>query len=901
MDEGFADGDHPDMRRRLPSATVTFLFTDVEGSTQLLHELGAEAYAEALAEHRRVLREVFAAEGGAEVDTQGDAFLYVFTDARAAVAAVGAANAALEAGLIRIRSGLHTGEALVTEEGYVGEDVHLGARVAAAGHGGQVLLSAATRALLDGGVTDLGEHRLKDFAEPVWLFQLGNRPFPPLKTISNTNLPVPVTSFVGREAELSQAEDLLASTRLLTVTGPGGTGKTRFAVELASRRLGAFEHGIFWVPLAPLRDSAVVMETAGQTVGARGLLAGHIADRRMLLVFDNFEHVVDAAVELGALLAACPNLTVIVTSRELLRLQGETEYALPPLEGVEGVTLFCERARLENTPAVEELCRRLDSLPLAIELAAASTRLLSPEQLLARLGRRLDLLKGGRDADARQRTLRATIAWSYDLLAPDEQALLARLSVFVGGWTLEAAEAVCDAEVEGLLALLDKSLVRRSGDRYWMLETIREYAAEKLGDRETERLGRRHVEWFVALAEEGAVVAREAWSERLEADHANLRAAIDWTADRRDADTELRLVTALWQFWADRGYVAEGERRLDDALGRSDDQPAAARLGRCYLGSMTGRPFAGLLAEAKTLEADFAEQRDRFNRVRALVLIGVIELAFEATSAGEQALQEGLALANGDFPDEEAEATGWLLISALFGPLPTDQGIARCIDAYERAGHNAKVRAFALVERAPLEAMRGEFDVARKLLADGRAIFDELELKVFGVNTAHEAYFVHMLAGDPVAAAEELRAACEVLEELGERGFLSTNAGRLAHALIALGDLGGAEDAAELCASAAAADDLISQSLWRGARARALAARGETTRAIALAKEAAEMHPGDGDINARADLLSDLAEVLSVAGRANDAAAALREALELYEAKGNLVSAARTRAALAAR
>jgi hypothetical protein len=354
------------MRRQLPSASVTFLFTDVEGSTRLLHELGAEAYAEALAEHRRVLRKVFAAEGGVEVDTQGDAFFYVFTDARAAVAAGAAANVALEPGLIRIRMGLHTGDALLTGEGYVGEDVHLGARVAAAGHGGQVLLSAATRALLDGGVTDLGEHRLKDFAESVAIYQLGEERFPPLKTISNTNLPRPASSFVGREQETAEVAELVRGHRLVTLSGPGGSGKTRLSIEAASELVGEFKAGVFWVSLAPVRDASLVLETVGQTLGATDGLVDHIGERELLLLLDNLEQVVEVAPDLASLVEVCPNLHLLATSRELLRVRGEVEYPVPPLAEPEAVTLFCERSGLDPDETTAELCRRLDNLPLAV-------------------------------------------------------------------------------------------------------------------------------------------------------------------------------------------------------------------------------------------------------------------------------------------------------------------------------------------------------------------------------------------------------------------------------------------------------------------------------------------------------------------------------------------------------
>jgi Adenylate and Guanylate cyclase catalytic domain len=449
------------VRHDLPADTVTFLFTDVEGSTKLLHELGAEAYAEKLAEHRRIVREACSVRGGVEVDTQGDAFFVAFPTAREALETARSITEELASGPITLRIGLHTGRPLLTDEGYVGEDVHFAARVAASAHGGQVVLSQATRALIDEGysLVELGEHRLKDIPEPVAIFQLGEAQFPPLKTISNTNLPRPASSFVGRERDL---EEVLArferGARLLTVTGPGGSGKTRLALEAAATLVPEYKAGVFWVGLASLRDHALVTETVAQTLGAKDGLAEHVGERELLLLLDNLEQVIEAAPELSSLLQRCPNLTLLVTSRELLRVQGEVEYPVPPLAEAEAVSLFCERAQTAASEEISELCRRLDALPLAVELAAARTKALSPAQILERLSQRLDLLKGGRDADRRQQTLRATIDWSYDLLSPEEQHLFARLSVFAGGCTIEAAEDVAEADVDTLLSLVEKSL-----------------------------------------------------------------------------------------------------------------------------------------------------------------------------------------------------------------------------------------------------------------------------------------------------------------------------------------------------------------------------------------------------------------------------------------------------------
>ncbi len=353
-----------------------------------------------------VIREACAARGGVEVDTQGDAFFFAFPTAPGALAAAESMTEALATGPIQVRIGLHTGTPLLAEEGYVGDDVHFAARVAATSHGGQVVLSQATAELVELELTDLGEHRLKDIPQAVPIFQLGNGSFPPLKTISNTNLPTPASSFVGRDDELLEVLSRIEEgARLVTLTGPGGTGKTRLAIEAASELVPEYKAGVFWVGLATLRDPALVTETIAQTLGAKDGLAGHVGEREMLLLLDNLEQVIEAAPGLSKLLTACPNLTLLVTSRELLRIQGEVEYAVPPLAEQDATELFCARAQLEPSEEIAELCARLDNLPLAVELAAARTSVLTPEQILERLSQRLDLLKGGRDADPRQQTL----------------------------------------------------------------------------------------------------------------------------------------------------------------------------------------------------------------------------------------------------------------------------------------------------------------------------------------------------------------------------------------------------------------------------------------------------------------------------------------------------------------
>jgi predicted ATPase len=560
----------------LPSGRVTLVFTDVEGSTRLLRELGPD-YARVLDEHRLLLRSAFTRHGGVEVDTQGDSFFVAFPGARSAAAAALDAHTALASGPIRVRIGMHTGEPARTADRYVGLDVHLAARIGAAGHGGQTLLSLATERELDGDfpIRDLGEHRVKDFDEPVQLFQLGDAEFPLLKTISNTNLPRPASSFVGREEDVAALVDrVLGGARLVTLTGPGGSGKTRLALEAAAELVPSFRAGVVWVGLAALHDSAAVMETVARTLGARDDVVSHIGEREILLLLDNFERLLPAAAEVSAVVERCPSLHVLVTSRELLRLRDEVQVRVPPLAPPDAVRLFAERSGLEPDAAVERLCAALDDLPLAVELAAARTAVLSPGQILDRLGGRLDLFRGARDLDHRQQTLRATIDWSYELLDERERLLFARLGVFAGGCTLEAAEQVARADLDTLEALVHKSLVRHSGERFWMLETIREYAIERLEtDPDAAALRRRHAEWFLAFAEAAEprleAADQNVWFDRLEADYANIREAI------RPDDVAARFIAALRFFWVKRGYIAEGRRVCEELLPAvAHDDPA---------------------------------------------------------------------------------------------------------------------------------------------------------------------------------------------------------------------------------------------------------------------------------------------------------------------------------------
>jgi predicted ATPase/class 3 adenylate cyclase len=650
--------------RELPSGTVTFLFTDIEGSTKLLGELG-DAYAAALEQHRAVLRRAFADHGGSEVDTQGDAFFIAFIRASDAVAAAATAQRELSGGPIRVRMGIHTGEPLRTEEGYVGMDVHRAARIAAVGHGGQVLISQTARDLIEAdlpaelAIEDLGEHRLKDLSAPQRIFQLVGegleKEFPPLATLENrpNNLPPQPTRLIGREEELAEVGELLrlADVRLLTVTGPGGAGKTRLVLQAAADQLDEFDDGVFFVGLASIADPALVIPAIARTLGVKdsgGLspeqaLEHYVHERELLLVLDNLEHLLDAASEIHDLVLSAPAVKAICSSRAPLRVSSEREYPIPDLGDDEAVTLFCERAqstkpdfRLNgDAPAVSEICRRLDGLPLAIELAAARVKVLSPEALLERLGHRLPMLSAGaRDSPDRQRTLRDTIAWSYELLDEDEQSLFSRLALFMGGFTLAAAEQVCDAELDVLSSLVEKSLVRHDQERFRMLETIREFARERLDvSGEIQEIGRRHVEFFLELAGSGGSEAQpetSEWLDRLDPERDNLRAALNLARELGDPRLELRLATSLAGFWEYRGYLREGLERIQEALDRDPEAPAeirgeALRRGGLIALRQGDRTTARQMAERMSRLC--AESGDQRGVAVASTLLGVIATA----------------------------------------------------------------------------------------------------------------------------------------------------------------------------------------------------------------------------------------------------------------------------------
>jgi predicted ATPase/class 3 adenylate cyclase len=730
----------------LPRGTVTFLFTDVEGSTRLLQELG-DAYPDVLAQHRRSLRDAFAHHGGVEVDTQGDAFFVAFAKASDALAAAAAGRDALSGGPVRVRMGLHTGEPLLTNEGYVGIDVHRAARIAAAGHGGQILVSQSTCDLAGGeGMRDLGRRRLKDLAAPERLYQLGDEEFPPLKSVDATNLPVQPTPLVGRERELGDVLGLLTSHRLVTLTGAGGSGKTRLALQAAAESVEDYTDGVWFVSLAAVREPELIESTVSQIVGSPENLQGFLSGKKALILLDNLEQLLPEGAEIVARL----DTTVLATSRSRLNVAAEQEYPVPTLPLDDAVALFTQRARqleprFEPDDEVGQIALRLDGLPLALELAAARVKVLTPAQILERLGRSLDLLTSGtHDAPERQRTLRATVEWSHELLSTLEQELFARLAVFAGGFELEAAEVVCSADLDVLQSLVDKSLLRRTDEgRFFMLATIREFALEQLRQTDDASLSRRHDDYFLGIAEELHV--RERMSGPRDLSPAALRLL----------DRELPDLRATFA-----GLVRDG--RLDEVL------RLGAALSRFWLSRAQFRDALDWLEAAPVYDSSLPAD----SRAAALTSAGYIAFyVLDAFDRAEALWQASLELHRAQDDPRELGAALNRMASIAWQRGDFDSAIEfhlQALPLFEQAGDHVS-RLSELRHMGESHRDRGDYDEARRILEETVSLARALGAEQQLLNTVHSLGDLALDRGDSETAAVRYLEAMELAVKNGNR------------------------------------------------------------------------------------------------------------------------------------
>ena len=769
--------------------TVTFLFTDIEGSTRLELELGTARYAAVRERHRELLRAAFAEHGGEERSTEGDSFFVLFDSARSAIRAAIDAQRALAAEpwpdgvAVKVRMGMHSGEALIEFGDVAGYDVNRAARIAGAAWGGQIVVSDAVRALAGGAgeafeLRGLGEHRLKDLLAPERLAQVVApglpEEFPALRSLDTrpNNLPTQLTSFVGRHDELEEALRRLRTSRLLTLTGPGGIGKTRLSLQVAAAAADDFPDGVWFVPLESVRERELVAPTIARVIGVTDLanrpildgIAEAIGNGRVLFVLDNFEQAVDSAPVLPEMLGRSPGLRILVSSRIALRVSGEQEFAVPglptppdptrlpelerlnlpaelrtvtaaTLEGFDSAQLFAARARSvrpdfeltdANAPAVARITARLHGMPLAIELAAARIKLLSPDQIVDRLEGHLALLtSGSRDLPERQQTLRGAIAWSYDLLEPGTRRLLNRLAVFVGGCDLEIADRVCGPASElgvdvldGVAMLVDQSLLRvnegADDQRYLMFDAIREYASEMLTTSgECDDIEERRSRAFLDLAEAAASQLRGSdqrrWLDRLEREHDNLRATLMWAVSRPDPEVAVRVAFALWRFWQQRGYLNEARTRLDDIRGQGWElspvlraRLAEARGGVAYW-QADQATAEGCYQEALDLWRQIGDQREianaLYNRAyaEAAWIMGGPGGAGDAPKARVM-LQEALHIYR-DLGDVEGEGNIlWALGSFSFfaNNMAEAEATYREALALHRAGRNRTMEAWSL-------------------------------------------------------------------------------------------------------------------------------------------------------------------------------------------------------------
>lgn len=779
-----------------PSGTVTFLFTDIEGSTQLLQDLG-DLYAGVLANHFDILRDALAAHGGHEESTEGDSIFVVFPGAVEAVQAAIEIQRSLGAhrwpdgASVRVRMGLHSGEAAYGTDGYVGIDVHRAARISAIAHGGQIVVSASTAALVsqslpaDVSLQSLGPHRLRDLSQAEELSQIVapglDREFPPLRSLDSVphNLPVQLTSFIGREADLAEVANLLSENRLVTLTGVGGTGKTRLAMQVSAERVHDFSDGVWVVDLGPVTSGEMVDNAIGTALGVRDqpgrALIEAIGDalhgREVLIILDNCEHLLAASADVvSAVLRAGPAVKVLATSREGLGVAGEVTVGVPPLSGpapsaktahevvaYDSTVLFQDRAALarpgfkitdDNAEAVGQICRMLDAVPLAIELAAARVRVLSPQEIVEHLDDRFRLLTGGsRTAVARHQTLEATVAWSYDHLSDGERLLFSRLAVFGGSFTLEAAKEVTESSgIDGwdvldlVSGLIEKSmLILDSEDgaksRYRLLETLRQYAMGRLMESGTADLfRRRHAVFFADLAERGDLslhgADQEDWFHALEREHDNFAAALSWTLDADEGDLFLRIAGSLGYFWGEIGHWEEGRHWLMAGPVTDETQPANLRA-------------KALIAAVTVIVPE--------NPERAL------EIARQALDLSQAVDEDGLAAA-------ALREMGYASIH-MFLPEQAVSMLEKSLELFRSIGERWG-------EASSLGAMSNALshldpDKAAKLSRQSRGVFEELGDRLATAENLYVGGAVANRQDDPRYAIELIEKALDLYRQLG--------------------------------------------------------------------------------------------------------------------------------------
>nr|BAL59164.1 adenylate/guanylate cyclase [Candidatus Acetothermum autotrophicum] len=843
-----------------PVGTVTFLFTDIESSSKLWEQY-PEAMSRALAEHNALLRHVIEAHRGYIFKLWGDAVYAAFASA------LDALNAAIEAqkelsrrswgelGSLRVRMALHTGVAEVRDGDYFGPTLNRCARLLSAAHGGQILLSAATEELVrdalpkDVSLRSLGQHRLKDLQRPEHIFQVVHpellSEFSSLRTLNAVpnNLPIQLTSFIGREREMKEVKELLKQTRLLTLTGSGGCGKTRLALQVAADLLEEYPDGVWFVEFTVLTDPALVPSTVAATLGiheepgrpALLTLAEALKPRTLLLILDNCEHLVGACAQLAeTLLRSCPHLRILATSREALGIAGEVTWRVPSLSlpqphelaqpdslmnltKYEAIRLFIERAEAASpefkvTPHsikdIVQICQRLDGIPLAIELAAARVKALSVEQIAARLDDRFRLLTGGsRTALPRQQTLRAMMDWSYELLNERERTLFRRLSAFAGGFTLEAAEAVCADEqipsyeiIDLLTNLVSKSLVvfeeHDEEARYRLLETVRQYARDKLLETgEAARVRDRHRDWFLAFAEraESALQGPDQalWLKRLETEHDNLRAALEWSS--ADPETGLRLASALWLFWYLRGYVSEGREWLKHFITKAAHAPAALRAKALYGASMLARAQDDYAHAIRLLEESLALYRaakDTRGVALALGNLGIIAFArgdyARATRLHEESLEHFRAL---------GDRVGMASALSELGNVAMYQGdLARAEQLLEeglglsRAAQDDQGIALALRRLGAVLFQKGERARAKALLQESLELYRELGAVPGLASVLNSLGMIALSEGDAQRAGTLLRESLRKYRDVGDKWHIALCLDRLARVAAAQGD-----------------------------------------------------------------------------------------------------------------